>query len=366
MAKGVVRTDAPIEDRAKKYEVTADVTIAPNVPHGVHAFRVETPLGVSNLLRFAVSSLRGDRRAGAERTGRRAEGDAAGDARRRARSTPGTSTPTSFAPARARRWSSRWSRARWDRASTASSGCSTRTAACSEQQRRRSEPRLRADMALRRSRQLHVDDRGRRARRRRERVRLPDSRRRPALRHRSISARCPGGRERRRRRHGREPRRSGRAARRGRPVGARRPDDPDSRVRDCEALPSTGERSRSAVSGSARSRAERRTGRRAEAGDSLDRERTCLDARGRVARRRAHARIRISFASPRAKGRSSCSTSPPSSSARRSIRSSRCWTPTGASCRAPRSGASRRRRLRSTIPTRAAAACASRRGTSSA
>ena len=58
MAKGVVRTDAPIEDRAKKYEVTADVTIAPNVPHAVHAFRVETPLGVSNLLRFAVSSLR--------------------------------------------------------------------------------------------------------------------------------------------------------------------------------------------------------------------------------------------------------------------------------------------------------------------
>ncbi len=57
MAKGVVRTDAPIEDGAKKYEVTADVTIAPNVPHAVHAFRVHTPLGVSNLLRFAVSSL---------------------------------------------------------------------------------------------------------------------------------------------------------------------------------------------------------------------------------------------------------------------------------------------------------------------
>ena len=55
--KGVVRTDAPIEDGAKKYEVTADVTIAPNVPHGVHGFRVFTPLGVSNLLRFAVSSL---------------------------------------------------------------------------------------------------------------------------------------------------------------------------------------------------------------------------------------------------------------------------------------------------------------------
>ena len=57
MTKGVVRTDAPIDDRAKKYEVTAEVTIAPTVPHGVHAFRIETPLGVSNLLRFAVSSL---------------------------------------------------------------------------------------------------------------------------------------------------------------------------------------------------------------------------------------------------------------------------------------------------------------------
>jgi hypothetical protein len=57
MAKGVVRTDAPIEDRAKKYEVTADVTVAAGVPHAVHAFRVVTPLGVSNLLRFAVSSL---------------------------------------------------------------------------------------------------------------------------------------------------------------------------------------------------------------------------------------------------------------------------------------------------------------------
>ncbi len=55
--KGVIRTDAPIDDKAKKYAVTADVTIAPGVPHAVHAFRLETPLGVSNLLRFAVSSL---------------------------------------------------------------------------------------------------------------------------------------------------------------------------------------------------------------------------------------------------------------------------------------------------------------------
>src|SRR5438067_7231661 len=57
MPKGVVRTDAPIDDKAKKYAVTAVVTIRPDVPHGVHAFRLDTPLGVSNLLRFAVSSL---------------------------------------------------------------------------------------------------------------------------------------------------------------------------------------------------------------------------------------------------------------------------------------------------------------------
>jgi hypothetical protein len=57
MAKGVVRTDAPIEDKAKKYEITAVVSIAADVPHGVHLFRLQTPLGVSNLLRFAVSSL---------------------------------------------------------------------------------------------------------------------------------------------------------------------------------------------------------------------------------------------------------------------------------------------------------------------
>lgn len=55
--KGVVRTDAPIEDKARKFELTAAVTIAKDVPHGVHGFRLHTPLGVSNQLRFAVSSL---------------------------------------------------------------------------------------------------------------------------------------------------------------------------------------------------------------------------------------------------------------------------------------------------------------------
>jgi hypothetical protein len=55
--KGVVRTDAPIDDKARKFELTATVTIAKEVPHGVHGFRLHTPLGVSNQLRFAVSSL---------------------------------------------------------------------------------------------------------------------------------------------------------------------------------------------------------------------------------------------------------------------------------------------------------------------
>ena len=57
MPKGVVRTDAPIDDKARKYQVTAVISIAADAPHGVHGFRLETPLGVSNLLRFAVSAL---------------------------------------------------------------------------------------------------------------------------------------------------------------------------------------------------------------------------------------------------------------------------------------------------------------------
>lgn len=55
--KGVVRTDAPIDDKARRFELTAVVTIAKEVPHGVHGFRLHTPLGVSNQLRFAVSAL---------------------------------------------------------------------------------------------------------------------------------------------------------------------------------------------------------------------------------------------------------------------------------------------------------------------
>jgi hypothetical protein len=55
--KGVVRTDAPIDDKARRFALTAVVTIAKTVPHGVHGFRLHTPLGVSNQLRFAVSAL---------------------------------------------------------------------------------------------------------------------------------------------------------------------------------------------------------------------------------------------------------------------------------------------------------------------
>jgi hypothetical protein len=55
--KGVVRTDAPIDDKARKFALTAVVIIAKEVPHGVHGFRLQTPLGVSNQLRFAVSAL---------------------------------------------------------------------------------------------------------------------------------------------------------------------------------------------------------------------------------------------------------------------------------------------------------------------
>ena len=55
--KGVVRTDAPIDDKARKYELTAAITIGPQVPHGVHGFRLHTPLGISNQLRFAVTAL---------------------------------------------------------------------------------------------------------------------------------------------------------------------------------------------------------------------------------------------------------------------------------------------------------------------
>ena len=55
--KGVVRTDTPIDDKARKFELTAVMTITKEVSHGVHGFRLHTPLGVSNQLRFAVSSV---------------------------------------------------------------------------------------------------------------------------------------------------------------------------------------------------------------------------------------------------------------------------------------------------------------------
>jgi hypothetical protein len=55
--KGVVVTSAPIEDKARRYKATVLLTMAPAVAQGVHFFRAQTPLGVSNLLPFAVGSL---------------------------------------------------------------------------------------------------------------------------------------------------------------------------------------------------------------------------------------------------------------------------------------------------------------------
>ncbi|HEY3129256.1 MAG TPA: hypothetical protein VGL91_07345 [Acidobacteriota bacterium] len=55
--KGVVVTSAPIEDKAKRYKATILLSVSPAVPQGVHFFRVQTPLGVSNLLPFAIGSL---------------------------------------------------------------------------------------------------------------------------------------------------------------------------------------------------------------------------------------------------------------------------------------------------------------------
>jgi hypothetical protein len=55
--KGVVVTSAPIEDKARKFRVTVRVKIDPDVPVGVHFFRVRTALGVSNLLPFGTGSF---------------------------------------------------------------------------------------------------------------------------------------------------------------------------------------------------------------------------------------------------------------------------------------------------------------------
>ena len=90
MAKGVVRTDAPIEDKAKKYRRHGGGDH--RAGRAARRARVPcsyTPLGVSNLLRFAVSALPERVERGAERPRRPAEGDAAGGAGRRARHSRG-------------------------------------------------------------------------------------------------------------------------------------------------------------------------------------------------------------------------------------------------------------------------------------
>jgi hypothetical protein len=120
--KGVVRTDAPIEDKARKYELSATVAIAPDALHGVHAFRLETPLGVSNLLRFAVSSL-------PEMAEREPNGSDAPQKVTLPSALVGslaTLTAMRSARAPAKRWSSRSWRGRSARAWTASCGSATR------------------------------------------------------------------------------------------------------------------------------------------------------------------------------------------------------------------------------------------------
>lgn len=50
-------TGAPIDDKARKYVIKAELTVSPAAPPGVHSFRLHTPLGVSNLAVFAVGLL---------------------------------------------------------------------------------------------------------------------------------------------------------------------------------------------------------------------------------------------------------------------------------------------------------------------
>ena len=54
--KGVVRTDAPIDDKARKFALTAVVTIAKEVPHGVHGLPAAHPAW-----RVQSAALRGER-----------------------------------------------------------------------------------------------------------------------------------------------------------------------------------------------------------------------------------------------------------------------------------------------------------------
>ena len=204
--KGVVRTDAPIDDKARKFALTAVVTIAKEVPHGVHGVPAAHPAR-----RVQSAALRGELAGRNAGTGAQRSRHAAERSRCRrlwsARSArPATSMPIGSPLAPARRWSSRSSPARSARASTASSVFSTRRASSRREQRHRSEPRLGADLALHRCGNLRHCHRGPRARRWRGRVRLPHLRGRAALPHRRVSARRARRRRGRRRRDRREPR----------------------------------------------------------------------------------------------------------------------------------------------------------------
>ena len=159
------------------------------------------------------------------------------------------------------------------------------------EQRRRFEPRFDPHVALRRRRHLHAHGRGRRARRRQGGLCLLALRGRGAAADGALFARRAS-----RRRDDPQARRAG-ALSRGR---SRRSRTTTLAVAQTLPIPST-VRGRAWTAGSARARRP----------------------------------IRTCSASPRARGSRSSSTSPPSSSARRSIRSSRCSTRMAAPCRGP-------------------------------
>lgn len=53
--QGVVVTSARIEDRASRHRLTLEIVIAPEAEPGIHAFRIQTVFGTTNLVSFAVS-----------------------------------------------------------------------------------------------------------------------------------------------------------------------------------------------------------------------------------------------------------------------------------------------------------------------
>ena len=225
MAKGVVRTDAPIDDKAKKVRAHRE-----RDDRGRRAARRARLPAPDAARRLQPAALRRQLAAGNAEQEPNEAGAAQGVTLPAALvgtlATAGDVDAYSSAPARARRWSSRWSRARSARASTASSGCSTRRASVLAEN---NDVDLSRDSVLTwrfaEAGSYIVDDRGRRAR----------GRRRTASPTGSTPAPCPivtgvfplGVRRAGARRHrdGCEPWRSRRNAARARAIRrARRPD----------------------------------------------------------------------------------------------------------------------------------------------